>query len=195
MPLAEGHGMPPRGRGGRVRACGGLSPSGRGRCGAGGLARAGAWLGARWPGWGWHAGTGVREPGGLDRAGYPWPGPAGMWWTMRVPFIPTHPTEMLSSALTGKATGIALSGIGQTDESEVFAALASLITHLLVRLSYSDPALGALAKSLRAMGILGTSVAESRTWPLNEVYSDGASAQLMQELFKHGYDFHGTAYF
>jgi hypothetical protein len=119
----------------------------------------------------------------------------GMWWTMRLPFMPTHPTELLSSAMTGNATGIALSGIGQTEESEVFAPVASLMTHLLIRLSYSDPALGALAKSLRVMGTLGTSVGESRTWPLDEVYSDGARAQLMQQLFKQGYDFHGAAYF
>jgi hypothetical protein len=119
----------------------------------------------------------------------------GMWWTMRVPFMPANPTQLLSSAMTGKATGTVLSGIGQTEESEIFVPVASLITHLLVRLSYSDPALGALAKSLRVMGTLGTSGGETRAWSLDEVYSDGARAQLMQQLFKQGYDFHGAAYF
>jgi hypothetical protein len=119
----------------------------------------------------------------------------GLWWTMRVPFMATHPAELITSATTGRASGVALSGIGQTEASGIYAPVASLVTHLIVRLSYSDPALASLAKSLRVMGTLGMSIGESRSWHLGDVYSDGARAQLMQQLFKQGYDFHGAAYF
>jgi hypothetical protein len=43
----------------------------------------------------------------------------GFWWTMRTPFLPAGPAGMLSTALTGKPAGVALSGIGQTEESEI----------------------------------------------------------------------------
>jgi hypothetical protein len=112
----------------------------------------------------------------------------GFWWTMRTPFLPAGPAGMLSTALTGKPAGVALSGIGQTEESEIYAPVASLITQLLARMSYNDPTLRPLATSFRVMGTLGQTQGKSRAWPLEEVYSAGAQAQLPQ-ILRQGYDF------
>jgi hypothetical protein len=118
----------------------------------------------------------------------------GLWWTMRVPYMAMNPSALLATALTGKPVGVALSGIGQTEQSEVYAPVASLVALLLARMSYIDPTLRPLATSLRSMGTLGQTQGHSRDWPLDAVYSPGAKAQLPQKLMQ-GYDFWESAFY
>ncbi|MGO8949168.1 MAG: DUF6602 domain-containing protein [Ktedonobacterales bacterium] len=118
----------------------------------------------------------------------------GLWFTMRVPFALTRP-GLIPPGTTNitAADGVALTGIGQIEPNEIFAPVASLITQLLVRLSYTDATLEPLATSLRAMGTLGKAFGHAREWNLDTVFSEIVRGQLPDQLFQQGSDFWGSA--
>ncbi len=86
-----------------------------------------------------------------------------MWSTIRFPYAPS---DGLASTAFCRAT------------SQTFDAIASLMTHLLVRLSYFDSTLRPLAYSLMRTGALGSLDGPQRNWNLDSVFSDEVRAQL-----------------
>jgi hypothetical protein len=122
----------------------------------------------------------------------------GFWWTMRAPLIlmpsqPPHPLLGMNPILPPSA--MAFTSIGETELDEGYTPVASLLTHLLARLSYIDPTLKPLASSLRFTGALGTTHGPARQWPIDSVFSEIVRRQLPHELFKQGSDFWGAAFF
>ena len=117
----------------------------------------------------------------------------GLWWTTRIPLI----REMLKGNnpnATGVAAGkeMAVSGIGQTIPNETYVPVASLITHMLAKLSYKDAMLEPLVTNLRSMGTLGAADGNGREWSLETVFSDIALSQLPNLLSVKGPGFWGT---
>jgi hypothetical protein len=120
----------------------------------------------------------------------------GLWWTMRVPYVPpirNGLSETFEAIKQGEGT--ALTGISQTDPGESFTAIAALITHLLARLSYTDPTLRPLADNLRRTGALGTSQGLTRAWDVSSVFSEVVRKQLPDQAFRTGSEFWGSAVF
>ncbi len=105
----------------------------------------------------------------------------GLWWTTRIPLVrEAVRDEGNTEEVIFKE--FAMTGIGHTGPGEIFGPVASFITHVLAKLSYSDPALGELVGNLRNMGTLGESNGNGREWPLGDVFSNISQAQLPYEL-------------
>lgn len=120
----------------------------------------------------------------------------GLWWTMRTPYLPpirSNLNETIAAIQQGE--GAALTAISQTDPGESFTAIAALITHLLARLSYTDPTLRPLADNLRRTGTLGTSQGLTRWWDVKSVFSEIVRKQLPNNAFQTGSEFWGSAIF
>jgi hypothetical protein len=118
----------------------------------------------------------------------------GFWWTVRIPYMPSIPTQMLGP-VAPTPPGRAMTGISQLRPGEAHAPVAALIANLLARLSYSDPTLNPLATSLRALGALGTSEGKVREWALDQVFTELVRVNLTQDLFRYGSELMGSAYF
>jgi hypothetical protein len=95
-----------------------------------------------------------------------------LWSTSRTPYLP--PGTGLDNPATGQRheEGIACTCIMRNITDEPFNALASLVAHLYIRLSYVDRTLRPLADNLRATGTLGGGGGLARIWSLQNVYSD-----------------------
>jgi hypothetical protein len=119
----------------------------------------------------------------------------GLWWTVRIPYLPPSPNLGAVIATPQGVQGTAVTGISQTDINETSTALASFITHLLARLSYTDTTLRPLAESLRAMGMLGNATGETRAWDLGVVFSATLRNQLPTLMSLRGSDFWGSTAF
>jgi hypothetical protein len=106
------------------------------------------------------------------------------WVTRRMTYLP--PAEIAFWTAKQQQVGAAVSSIACTlpvPSTSAFAntvgpqlddapmPIAALITALLIRLSYDDPALIPLATSLRANGNLGSVHGSARFWELDAVYS------------------------
>jgi hypothetical protein len=120
----------------------------------------------------------------------------GLWWTLRVPYIPPIGNSLDETvAAISKGEGLALTGISQTDPGQSFTAIAALVAHLLVRLSYRDPTLQPLADNMRRTGTLGTATGRSRAWDIKDVFSEVVCKQLPTQVFQRGSDLWGSASF
>lgn len=103
----------------------------------------------------------------------------GMWSTAYMPYMP--PSAMVSSygpSAQQKAEGAAFTTIQQTDPNQSMNAIASLITHLLTRLSYYDSTLRPLADNLTVTGTLGSSKGNMRMWELSQVFTQTTRKEL-----------------
>jgi hypothetical protein len=95
------------------------------------------------------------------------------WSTLRFPYIP--PSQLppgVNVTRQQKAEGAAYTMIMPVIPGNSFNALASLIGHLYIRLSYSDNTLRPLADNLKATGTLGGGGSQIRIWDLESIYSD-----------------------
>jgi hypothetical protein len=96
-----------------------------------------------------------------------------MWSVMRVPYMPAWAVSLNPSATERQQhEGAAYTSISQTDPNQTFNAIASLITHLLVRLSYLDSTIRPLADNLELTGTLGIGGGPTRVWSLDGVFSE-----------------------
>jgi hypothetical protein len=119
----------------------------------------------------------------------------GFWWTVRVPFVPPPPDPIPSSTENQRLNGMAMTSIGQVDPTEIYTPVATLITHLLIRMSYVDTTLKPLATSLRAMGAVGSTNGPARLWDLDKVFSEVTQKQVKLEGWQPGYDMWGAVQF
>jgi hypothetical protein len=119
----------------------------------------------------------------------------GLWTNMRIPYLPNFEITTTATGTVMQRGGKALTTIGKTRRGETFTAVASLVAHLLGRLSYIDPTLRPLADNLRATGTIGESRGSTREWNLSDVFSELVRNQLPQEVAKGGSNFWGTAIF
>jgi hypothetical protein len=111
----------------------------------------------------------------------------GLWSAVRVPYLPPNAVQYNPIASERqRAEGAAYTVINQTDPSQTFTAVASLIAHLLVRLSYSDPTLRPLADNLRLTGTLGEGSGATRIWNLDRVFADDVREQLPHRGLQQG---------
>jgi hypothetical protein len=94
------------------------------------------------------------------------------WTTSRLPWMPPAHVPTLPGNEIQKKEGAMYTTIMRTHPGEGFNALASLIGHLYIRLSYFDRTLLPLADNLRATGTLGGGGGLTRIWNLGDVYSD-----------------------
>jgi len=120
----------------------------------------------------------------------------GLWSVFRLPYVPPNAVQynpIVSERQ--RAEGAVYTAINQTDPSQTFTAVASLIAHLLVRLSYSDPTLRPLADNLRLTGTLGEGSGATRVWDLDHVFSDTVRAQLPHRGLQQRDDDWATALF
>lgn len=98
---------------------------------------------------------------------------------MRVPYMPASAVRLNPSATERqKNEGAAYTAISQTDSNQTFNAISSLITHLLVRLSYFDSTMRPLADNLVLTGTLGSGSGPTRVWSLDSVFSETVRNQL-----------------
>ncbi len=120
----------------------------------------------------------------------------GLRSSFRVPYMPPDAVQYNAAATPAQRVhGAAYAAISQTEPSETFTAVASLITHLLVRLSYLDPSLRPLADNLRLTGTLGSESGPTRVWDLDSVFSDTVRAQLPFRGLQQGDDDWASALF
>jgi len=100
----------------------------------------------------------------------------GLWSTSRVPYC--LPDSVMAKTDLHRVEGLALSSVGELSADEMTFPVASLITHLLARMSYTDPSLQPWADNLREMGMLGGLGGQARQWSLNAVYNETACDEL-----------------
>jgi hypothetical protein len=111
----------------------------------------------------------------------------GLWSHMRIPYLPPMAVQYNPAASEQQRTeGAASTVISQTDPTQVFNSVASLIAHLLVRLSYSDPALRPLADNFRLTGMLDGGGGVIRLWNLDQVFGDNVRRQLPSRGLQQG---------
>lgn len=106
-----------------------------------------------------------------------------MWSTIRLPWVPSSTLPWPHGTTEQqKQEGLAYVTYSQTDSSESFSVVSSLITSLYVRLSYFDPTLRPLADNLMSTDALGNSAGPTRRWLLGSVFSDQVRTGLPHAL-------------
>jgi hypothetical protein len=101
------------------------------------------------------------------------------WSTSRLPYMPPSAVKFNPAATHQQQNeGVAYTAFYQTDSSQIFNPVASLITHLYIRLSYFDSTLRSLADNLLVTGTLGSGKGPTRVWSLDTVFSDEVRQRL-----------------
>jgi uncharacterized protein DUF6602 len=109
-----------------------------------------------------------------------------MWSVNRMPYFPGSSPMVDSQAETEeqRTEGAAFTSIQQTDPDQNFNAVASLITHLLVRLSYFDSTLRPIADNMVITGSLGRDRGPMRIWTLSDVFTPDTRSKLPHRAFQ-----------
>jgi hypothetical protein len=110
----------------------------------------------------------------------------GFWSTVRAPYIPTNQAESLTSEAAPRPRGTALSAVTHTRGNGIYTPVASLIIKLLIRLSFTDPAIEPLARSLQHTGTPSLYGKDARQWPIRKIFSPVAIDQLPRPPFTPG---------
>jgi hypothetical protein len=92
----------------------------------------------------------------------------GTWSVARIPYVP--PSSISSDSPDHQRHGAAMTAVFQSDPNNSSSPVAIFVTHLVERMSYSDPTMRSTADGLRLTDTAGSGSGIPRFWSLDPLF-------------------------